>query len=204
MSGALPSVPRMEANETPGGSEPPVRVCRKCSAQASVEGTHCPHCGAAYAGRRKPSGKTVAIAVAAVVVVGGATAGGLALKSHHDHVQAQHAADVRLAAQQRAAARKQAAVRRERAKRRQLVRFLQRNITKSARKAADDGVLDGPIKYSSCTPTGGGSVDNLTSLSGTFDCIAVNKENNDGTVSGYTYSGTIDWNTGSASWQLGG
>ncbi len=64
------------------------------------------------------------------------------------------------------------------------------------------GFLEGPILSASCTATGGGSTDDLTARTGTFDCIAVNEENKDDTVSGYGYAGTLDWDTGSATWHL--
>jgi hypothetical protein len=32
----------------------------------------------------------------------------------------------------------------------------------------------------------------------------VNKENDDGTVSGYSYAGTAEWETGTISWKLSG
>jgi len=55
-----------------------------------------------------------------------------------------------------------------------------------------------------CAATGGGSTDDLTARTGTFGCLAVNKENKDDTASGYSYAGTIDWDTGELTWQLGG
>lgn len=91
----------------------------------------------------------------------------------------------------------------ERKARHALVKDLQHSITKTAKKDVREGTLDGPIKHTSCTPTGGGSVDDLTGTSGTFDCIAVNKDNGDGTESGYQFAGTIDWGSGQYSWQLG-
>ncbi len=62
--------------------------------------------------------------------------------------------------------------------------------------------LTGPILSASCTPLGGGSADDLTSLTGTFECIAVNKENVDGTSSGYRFSATINSNK-DYTWHLG-
>jgi hypothetical protein len=70
---------------------------------------------------------------------------------------------------------------------------LQRSVTKDARKSVDAGVLDGPILNTQCTPLGGGSTDDLTALTGTFECLAVDKKNNDGTVEGYAYSSTVNW-----------
>ena len=70
--------------------------------------------------------------------------------------------------------------------------------------SAATGVLTGPILHSSCTPVSG-SPDSLSAHSGTFECLAANKTNaSDGTESGYRYSGTVDYDTGSITWHLGG
>lgn len=84
----------------------------------------------------------------------------------------------------------------ERSARSDLVEALEEQVTKDAKEKVADDLLDGPILYSSCTATGGGSTDDLTALTGTFDCLAANKENSDGTISGYRYSGTAEWSTG--------
>jgi hypothetical protein len=62
--------------------------------------------------------------------------------------------------------------------------------------------LTGPILSVSCTALGGGSSDDLTSLTGTFECIAVNQKNADGSSSGYRFSATINWNK-DYTWHLG-
>jgi len=74
-------------------------------------------------------------------------------------------------------------------KRAKLVKALEVQVTKDAKEKVKEDLLEGPIKYSSCTATGGGSVDDLTALTGTVECLAVNKENNDETVEGWRYSG---------------
>jgi hypothetical protein len=43
----------------------------------------------------------------------------------------------------------------------------------------------------------------LDALTGTFECIAVNKKNTDGSSEGYRFASTINWNEGSYSWHLG-
>lgn len=92
----------------------------------------------------------------------------------------------------------------ERDSRREQVTFLQQTITKDARKGVAEYLLEGPILRTVCTATGGGSADDLTALTGTFDCLAVSEKHSDGTESGYGYAGTIDWESGRVSWQLGG
>lgn len=192
------------------------RVCSKCSVQSESPGNYCPNCGHSYV-RKRPSKRTKLIVGAAVVLVLlGAGATGAVAKVRHDHATnaAQAAADARAAklAQARtkskaAAARKRAATRAadnaERADRNAAVKDMQKSITKDARKDVTTGILDGPILYTSCDPLGGGSTDDLTALTTTFTCLAVNKKNTDGTVSGYSFHATQNWTTGSYSWGLG-
>jgi hypothetical protein len=138
------------------------------------------------------------------------SAGGLIAKSQHDKQVREdkaQAAAARAAEQKREAAEDKAAQQAEaddaeRKLRRVLIAELEKNIVKSAKKVVKTGYFDGPILSAQCTATGGGSSDDLTALTGTFDCLAVNKENGDGTLSGYGYTGTIDWQTGDLSWQL--
>ena len=75
-------------------------------------------------------------------------------------------------------------------------------MVKDARDKVTAQLLTGPILSASCTPLGGGSADDLTALSGTFECFAVNKKNTDGTYSGYTFNATVNWNDGSYTWRL--
>lgn len=99
-------------------------------------------------------------------------------------------------------AAQQARVAAERKVRGSIIRQMQESITEDARERVAEGVLDGPILDTSCDPLGGGSVDDLTALTTTFDCIAVNEEIGGGRVSGYGFASTVDWNKYSWSWQL--
>lgn len=133
----------------------------------------------------------------------------------HDHTvqanrAAKHAAQVAAAAKQAAAAEARAAAeakkekdRAERAVRHELVGEMQASITKDARKDVTNGLLDGPILSTTCNPLGGGSSDDLTALTTTFECIAVTKKNPDGTESGYRFAATANWNDSSYTWRLG-
>lgn len=91
----------------------------------------------------------------------------------------------------------------ERAVRKVYVGELETSIEKDAKSRVTKGSLTGPIKRVSCTPTGGGSLDDLTSLTTTFECIAVNKTNKDKTESGYIFTATMNWDDASYSWHLG-
>ena len=142
--------------------------------------------------------------VTAVVLLGGAIAG-VALKVRHDRDQERQAAaaELQLAAEQeqeevetKEAARRArqeaqaAAEKADRDERTELIRQMQKSITKDAKKRVTDGELEGPIYYTSCDPLGGGSVDDLTALTTTFECLAVNEKLGGGRVSGWAFSAT--------------
>jgi hypothetical protein len=83
------------------------------------------------------------------------------------------------------------------------VTALQNSITKDANGRVTSGTLNGPaITSTSCTPLGGGSTDDLTAHTGTFTCIAIDQTNSDGTQQGYSFSATVNYDTGSYTWQL--
>jgi len=88
--------------------------------------------------------------------------------------------------------------------RKALVKDLERSVTKDARRDADDGLLDGPILRTECTPVAGGNVDDVAEHTGDFSCMAVSRVNGDGTESGYRFSATVNYDASSYSWHLGG
>lgn len=206
-----------EAQATGETADTFVRVCPRCSVQNAVGGKFCPNCGAAYASAGRSlrfSKKVVLITAAALILVAGGI--GLALNIQHtNQVNAdQEAAAVAAEATKTreseaakasasAASAKQAADDLERTQRKATVKALEDSVMKDAKDRVTTGVLDGPITLASCTPLGGGSTDDLTAITGTFECIAVNKTNPDGSQSGYRFSATVDWNAGSYSWHLG-
>lgn len=201
----------------PDVTDIPVKVCSKCSVQTQTAGNFCPNCGATYIGRKRRlriTKRTAFISLAAVLFVVIIAAIVLSIE-HNNEVNAQQvaasaAAEASASASASAAAEssasaaaKEAADEATRDLRKSYVSALEASIVKDAKSRVTDGTLDGPILSASCTPLGGGSVDDLTSLTGTFECIAVNKKNSDGSASGYRFSATIDWNDGSYSWHLG-
>lgn len=193
------------------------RVCRKCSTQSTTSGKFCPNCGNGFerGGAPRVNKNSLIAGVLAVVLIA-ATTVGFALKNRHDsNAEAARVAAVaksetaRLAAVAKSEAADNAKIKSdaddaERKQRAAWVTALESYIKKDAKKKVGEGILDGPILSGSCTATGGGSTDDLTALTGTFDCMAVNKENKDDTMSGYSYAGTIDWQTGEFTWRLGG
>lgn len=191
--------------EDPGPIGAPTRVCRKCSTQTTTSGAFCPNCGTPFdrSSSRRPSRKVLASAVLAVVLIGAIAAGAITKHQHDQNVENAHIADAKASADADAASAAAEADETERSKRSAWVKDLEGYVKKDAKKHVKEGILDGPILSGSCTATGGGSTDDLTALTGTFDCMAVNKEHHDGTMSGYSYAGTIDWQSGEFTWQLG-
>lgn len=207
-----PVVP--ESSDSP---EPQTKVCRKCSVQSLTVGGYCPSCGAPYVARRRFANvnKRLLFIAAAVLVAVIAGIGITANIQHTNQINAEQAAAASAAeaenkrkaeatrASEAAAAAKQAADATKRAQRKLIVTALEESVKKDAESRVTKGVLDGPITRASCTPLGGGSSDDLTAITGTFQCIAVNKTEGDGSSSGYRFSATVNWNDASYSWHLG-
>ncbi|WP_396291159.1 DUF2510 domain-containing protein [Curtobacterium sp. KT1] len=151
----------------------------------------------------------IGIIAAALVVLGGG--GATAAVLHNQQV----------AAAEQKAAQKKATAARERAEQRQAEEAAQEaaddaertartetvtEVESSVKKMADDnvtkGLLDGPITGVSCNPVSG-STDDLTDTTTTFDCFAANKDNGDGTQSGYFFNATVNWDSGEYTYGLG-
>lgn len=204
--------------------EPRTKVCRKCSVQSLTAGGYCPSCGTPYiATRRLAKVKKRTVLISAAVLIAMIAGIGITLNVQHtNQVNAEQAAaeaenkrqaDAAEAEKKRqaeatraaaaATAAKEAADASKRELRKLIVTSLEDSVKKDAESRVTKGVLEGPITRASCTPLGGGSSDDLTAITGTFQCIAVNKTETDGTSSGYRFSATVNWNDGSYSWHLG-
>ncbi|WP_297617252.1 hypothetical protein [Nocardioides sp.] len=212
----------MTTDENIAPPEPPTKVCAHCSVQTQTSGEFCPNCGKGYATRRSGlSRKAIALTLGVVLIVC-LIATGIALKVRHDRdqadeavaladrkaeeadaLEAQEVADAAEAAQEARQEAKAAAARAERRLRMNLVKQMQGSITKDAKERVADGELEGPIYYTSCDPLGGGSVDDLTALTTTFECIAVNEKLDGGQFRGWVFSATANWDEGSWTWRLG-
>lgn len=204
--------------EVAENSEPVfTKICRKCSVQSETSGQFCPNCGAPYvskSARSRISKKTLIIVISAVVLVlaVGGTVLGVADKNQKQ-TAADAVAEASASASQSAASKASSDAAKAKAKsdaeaaekelRTTIVTAAEASILKDAKAREKDGTLDGPFSRASCTPLGGGSVDDLTALTGTFECIAVNKKDSDGTESGYVFATTINWSSGEYSWHLG-
>lgn len=197
--------------------DPQAKVCRKCSVQTHTVGNFCPSCGTAYvAQRRFATVKKRTVLIVAALVVAVITGTGITLSIQHtNQVNAEQAAAAAAAEAQtqreaeaaraaaEATAAKEAADDAKRTERKLIVSEVEDSILKDAKSRVTEGVLTGPITRASCTPLGGGSTDDLTAITGTFECIAVNKTEADGSSSGYRFSATVNWNAGNYSWHLG-
>ena len=150
----------------------------------------------------------------AVVLVLGLVGGGVAWKSAHDAqvvAEANAAAAVVAKAAAKAEAEKEAAAEEaqqeaddlERADRAAAVDGIEASVKTMAEGHATEGIIDGPIIDASCSPVGGGSMDDLDESTTVFECFVANKDNGDGTMSGYTYNATMNWSTGSYTYSLG-
>lgn len=217
-----PSPPDPQAAEGKGPliQQEWTKICPQCSVQSTTAGEFCPNCGASYLRgrrRRKLGKKAIAIIVAIVILAG--TGVGISLGVQHSReVAAQEAADKK--ADEAAAAREReaeeerirvqeeaeaaaAAATAERALRGLIVDGLEESVQKDATERAAKGTITGPIERTECTPLGGGSVDDLTAITGTFECIAVNEKLDDGSERGYVFSATVNWDEASYTWHLG-
>jgi membrane protein involved in colicin uptake len=164
--------------------------------------------------RKRRVGKWLAIA-GAVAVLLGLVGGGIAWKVADDARVA--AAEAEAAAEKAAAEEREDQEREEtaaaaaqerrddadREARRASVSEIEASVKTMAEGHAADGITDGPIIDVSCSPVGGGSTDDLTEQTTVFECFAANKDNGDGTMSGYKYNATMNWSSGSFTYSLG-
>jgi hypothetical protein len=157
--------------------------------------------------RKKRTALWVAlIAVVAILLVGGVTTAVVANNVHAQQVAEQKALAKKKADEQRAqeaaAAAKQAADDATRSERKDTVTQVEASIKKMAEDDISKGLLTGPVISVSCNPVSG-STDDLTDTTTTFDCFVANKDNGDGTSSGYFFNATVNWNSGTYTYGLG-
>jgi len=66
-----------------------------------------------------------------------------------------------------------------------------------------DALFDGPILDVTCSPVAGGSIDDLLQTTTQFNCFVATEDNGDGTMSGYYYHATMNWDTGEYTYGFG-
>jgi hypothetical protein len=138
----------------------------------------------------KRAGIILIVGVAVLLLAG---AGALVWKSVADAqaatVAAEEKAEIAAAAKEAEEAAEKAQARddrEERASRTASVAGIESSVTKMAEGHVAEGLISGPVIESSCSPLGGGSTDDLTESTTVFECFVANKDNGDGTMSGYT------------------
>lgn len=209
---------------TSDAESPPAKVCPACSVIEHTRGAFCPHCGTPYdrtRRRRRPSRRVTLVVLALLVLLAGGGVATAMIVQHDNDVKAQHAREARARRQaqerhraalaQAAADRAADAARRareakddgERQIRRSLVNELRKAITKDARGRVSDGLLEGPIYGTQCDPIGGGNASNLDAHTGRYSCLAYNTKNDDGTIEGYGFSATVNFDKFTYQWHLG-
>ena len=158
--------------------------------------------------------KTLLIASTALVVVAGLLAGGLALTRTSDRqiaatkITKAKTAERLAAAEAKASADAAAEAKQvkddaERAARTATVAGIEASVKTMADNDVTDKLLVGPILSVKCSPIGSGSTNDLTQLTRVFECFAANKDNGDGTQSGYTFHANMNWSDGSYTYGLG-
>jgi hypothetical protein len=208
--------PAPEEHSTNGGPAAPVRVCRKCAVQSRTFDDRCPNCGSSYLRGlrrfRRRSIRMLVVLVPLLLVLGGAGAA-VYLKLDHD-------ADQRAAKREAAEQREQQRERAERQRqadaqaqadadalqadlREDSVRDLENAVKKDAEENVSLGLFTGPITQVQCDPVDG-NLDDLSIDNVKFECLAANQENEDGTIEGYRYSSSIDFESGEMRWRVGG
>lgn len=163
---------------------------------------------------RRPPRRVVLVAAAVLLVL---AVGGTTLKIANDsrveseqqaaqqaaQLAAEEAAKVEAERVATVAAEKDAADSAERVRRLLAVSGIESSVETMAQGHADKGTIRGPIISVTCSPVGGGSTDDLTAQTTVFECFAANTDNGDGTMSGYKYNSTMNWETGRYTYGFG-
>lgn len=159
---------------------------------------------------RRRLGLWAAIVVGVVVLVGAGVA--VTIKVQNDQIAAEKAAAAQEAEEAEAAEqarvkaeedRQAVADRRERDVRTDTVGEIEDSIKVMADGHVEEGIIDGPVLEVSCDPLDGGSTDDLSQKTTVFQCFVANEDNGDGTMSGYYYNATMNWDSGQYTYGFG-
>jgi hypothetical protein len=206
--------PEERAGRIDDGPETPTRVCPHCSTIAQTAGDYCPHCGQSYVKKARLSRRSrIALVVGVIVVLLVGAGIAVAVKNHQDKETSRKHALALVAARAKKERAEQAQRESEDEKtekreseereRKSVEKQLEKAVESDAKKLVAEETLIEPILGASCSPTSGGSSVELSSQTGTYDCIAITKREAGGEVSGYRFSGTIDFADGSFTYHLG-
>ncbi|PKI91277.1 hypothetical protein CW368_07690 [Actinomycetales bacterium SN12] len=161
--------------------------------------------------RRRRNIWVAAVALAAALLIaGGAVAVTTKVQSDQAEAARLSKAEADAKAEKQAAAeaeaerdRKAGADRRERASRENAVTEIEASVKTMAETHVTDGLLEGTILEVTCSPVNGGSMDDLGQRTTVFQCFVANEDNGDGTMSGYYYNATMNWDTQEYSYGFG-
>jgi hypothetical protein len=196
----------------------PTRLCPHCATVSRTAGEYCPQCGKSYLKKGRLSKRSrIAVLIGLLILVLGGAGAAIAIKDHqNEESRRKHAAAVAAAAlaarakrERHEEAQREAAdekrVQRESAEKERgsEEKELEKAVETDAKKLVSDETLSKPILGASCTSVSGGSSVELHSPTGSYDCIAITKRESGGEVSGYRFSGTIDFANGRFSYHLG-
>ena len=142
-----------------------------------------------------PSRRRRRLALALAVLAVAAT--GIALKVMKDDDGAETAARNRAELKQR---EQKELAKLNRQIRTELVRKIEKGITKEARQKVANGDLQGPILRTDCEPSGG-AID-IESAGQELSCVAIREPNSGGAPMGYRYLAKADYKEFTYSWRL--
>jgi type II secretory pathway pseudopilin PulG len=183
----------------------------KDSSQDGVSGMAPESANAKAVTKRKGTRKNLIIAllIGGLIAVGSVAAVTISTRAAEEtRLAAAAAAEEQLAADEakKAAAAEAAQNRKdtaERALRATTVTEIEDSVKQMAQTHADDGVIDGPILDSTCSPVSGGSTDDLTETTTVFECFVGTEDIGNGQMRGYTYNATMNWTSGQYTYALG-
>ncbi|WP_434080520.1 DUF2510 domain-containing protein [Sanguibacter sp. Z1732] len=88
-------------------------------------------------------------------------------------------------------------------RREEAVPEIEDSIGDLAEEHIEEGLIDGPVLEVTCSPVGGGSLEDLAQQTTVFACFVANEELSGGRHSGYTYNATMNWSTGRFTYGIG-
>lgn len=154
--------------------------------------------------------RLVVILAATALVIGAGSAAAFAVKSNSDaqvaakEMAAAEAVEADAEADEAAAVKAQnAADAAERSERSAAIEEIEASVQKMAEEHVTEEIIDGPVISTSCSPVGGGSLDDLTEQTTIFDCFVATEDNGDGTMSGHSYGATMNWTSGQFTYGFG-
>ncbi len=197
------------------GQDVPTRVCPHCATISHTAGEYCPHCGKSYTKKARLSKRArIALIAGLVVLLLGGAGAAFAIKHHQDEekkkkdeaalITARKKRERADDAKREAEDEKKLSRESEERERRSAEKELERAVEADAKKLVAEETLSEPIIGASCNPASGGSSTELSSATGSYDCIAITKREAGGESSGYRFTGNINFADGSFTYHLGG